>query len=55
MPFRKAALMDSSGAGALAEGWGKVVARRVHEEAGADFDLNADDIGYRPDCCKNML
>jgi hypothetical protein len=44
MPFRKAALMDSSGTGALAERWGKVVARRVHEKAGADLDLDADDM-----------
>jgi len=36
--------MDSSGTGPLAEGWGKVVARRVHEEAGADLDLDADDM-----------
>lgn len=44
MPFRKAALMDSSGTSSLAEGWGKVVARRVHEEVGADLDLDADDM-----------
>jgi hypothetical protein len=42
MPFRKEALMDSSGTGSMAEGWGKVVARRVHEEVGADLDLDAD-------------
>ena len=44
MPFRKTTFMDSSGTGPLAEGWGKVVARRVHEEAGADLDLDADDM-----------
>ena len=44
MPFRKTTFMDSSRTGPLAEGWGKVVARRVHEEAGADLDLDADDM-----------
>jgi hypothetical protein len=36
--------MDRTGVERLAEGWGKVVARRVHEEVGADLDLDADDI-----------
>lgn len=44
MPFRKEALMDSSGAGSMAEGWGKVVARRVHAAVGAELDLDADDM-----------
>ncbi len=44
MPFRKTTFMDSSGTGPLAEGWGEVLARRVHEEAGADLDLDADDM-----------
>jgi hypothetical protein len=44
MPFRKSTVMDSSGTGPMAEGWGKIVARRVHEEVGADLDLDADDM-----------
>ncbi len=44
MPFRKSPLMDSTGIGRVAEGWGKVVARRVHEEVGPDLDLDADEI-----------
>jgi hypothetical protein len=44
MPFRKSPLIDSTGAGRMAEGWGKVVARRVHEEVGPDLDLDADEI-----------
>ena len=28
----------------MAEGWGKIVARWVHEEVGPDLDLDADDI-----------
>jgi len=36
--------MDSTGIGRVAEGWGKVVARRVQEEVGPDLDLDADDI-----------
>jgi hypothetical protein len=36
--------MDSAGIGRVAEGWGKVVARRVEEEVGPDLDLDADDI-----------
>jgi len=44
MPFRKSPLMDSTGIGRVAEGWGKVVARRVEEEIGPTLDLDADDI-----------
>src|SRR5512135_1112691 len=44
MPFGKSPSMDRTGVERLAEGWGKVVARRVHEEVGADLDLDADDI-----------
>jgi hypothetical protein len=44
MPFQKSSLMDSTGMGRMAEGWGKVVARRVHEELGPELDVDADDI-----------
>ena len=44
MPFRKSPSMDRAGVEQLAEGWGKVVARRVHEEVGPELDLDADDI-----------
>lgn len=44
MPFRKSSLMDSTGVGGMAEGWGRIVARRVHEQVGPDLDLDADDI-----------
>jgi hypothetical protein len=44
MPFRKSPSMDRTGVERIAEGWGKVVARRVHEEVGPDRDLDADDI-----------
>ncbi len=44
MPFRKSSLMDSTGVGEMAEGWGKIVARRVEEHVGPDLDLDADDI-----------
>ena len=44
MPFRKSSLMDSTGIGRVAEGWGKVVARRVEEQVGPDLELDADDI-----------
>ena len=44
MPFRKSPPMDRTGIDSMAEGWGKVVARRVHEEVGPDLDLDADDI-----------
>jgi hypothetical protein len=44
MPFRKSPSMDRSGVGQMAKGWGKIVARRVHEEVGPELDLDADDI-----------
>ncbi|MHC5543207.1 hypothetical protein ACYOEI_33715 [Singulisphaera rosea] len=44
MPFRKSSLMDAAGIGKVAEGWGKVVARRVEEQIGPDLDLDADEI-----------
>ncbi len=44
MPFRKSPSMDRTGVEQMAEGWGKIVARRVHEDVGADLDLDADDI-----------
>lgn len=44
MPFRKSSSMDRTDVQGLAEGWGKIVARRVHEEVGPDLDLDADDI-----------
>src|SRR5947209_4128722 len=44
MPFRKSSLMDSTGIVRVAQGWGKVVARRVEEQVGPDLDLDADDI-----------
>jgi len=44
MPFRKSSLMDSGGVGRVAEGWGKVVARRVEEQVGPNLELDADDI-----------
>jgi hypothetical protein len=44
MPFRKSASMDRAGVERLAEGWGKVVARRVHDDVGPELDLDADDI-----------
>jgi hypothetical protein len=36
--------MDRTGIESMAQGWGKVVARRVHEAAGPELDLDADDI-----------
>lgn len=36
--------MDSTGVGEMAQGWGKIVARRVHEGVGPDLDLDADEI-----------
>jgi hypothetical protein len=39
--------MDRTGVERLAEGWGRVVARRVHEEVGPELDLDADDIEQR--------
>ena len=44
MPFRQSPSMDRSGVEPMAEGWGKVVARGIHEDVGADLDLDADDI-----------
>lgn len=44
MPFRKSSLMDSAGIGHVAQGWGKVVARRVEEQLGPELDLDADGI-----------
>jgi hypothetical protein len=36
--------MDRSGVEQIAQGWGKIVARRIHENVGPDLDLDADDI-----------
>jgi len=44
MPFRKSSSMGSAGIERVAERWGKVVARRVHEDVGPDLDLDADEI-----------
>ena len=44
MPFHKSPSMDRTGVEQMAEGWGKIVARRIHEDVGADLDLDADDI-----------
>jgi hypothetical protein len=44
MPFRKSPSMDHAGVERMAEGWGKVVARQVHEAIGPDLDLDADGI-----------
>ncbi len=44
MPFRKSPSMDPAGIARVAQGWGKVVARRVEEEVGPDLDLDADEI-----------
>jgi hypothetical protein len=44
MPFRKSPSMDRTGVEGMAQGWGKIVARRIHEDVGADLDLDADDI-----------
>ena len=44
MPFRKPPSMDRTGVERMAEGWGRIVARRVHEEVGPDLDRDADDI-----------
>jgi len=48
MPFRKSSLMDSTGVGEMAEGWGKIVARRLEDQVGPDLDLDADDIDGLP-------
>ena len=44
MPFRKSTSMDSTGIACMAQGWGKVVARRVEEQVGPELDLDADAI-----------
>jgi hypothetical protein len=44
MASHKPPSMDSTGIGRLAKGWGKVVARRVHEGVGPQLDLDADEI-----------
>ncbi|MBV8076788.1 MAG: hypothetical protein JO284_10335 [Planctomycetaceae bacterium] len=44
MPFRKSTAMDSTGIACMAQGWGKVVARRVEEQVGPELDLDADAI-----------
>jgi hypothetical protein len=44
MPFRKSPSMDRAGVERIAQGWGKIVARRVHEDVGPDLDLDADQI-----------
>jgi len=44
MPFRKSSSMNRAGVEGMAQGWGKIVARRVHEEVGPELDLDADDI-----------
>ena len=44
MLFRKSSLMDSTGVSDMAEGWGKIMARRVEDQVGPDLDLDADDI-----------
>ena len=44
MAFRKSPPMDCTGIESMAEGWGKIVARRVHDAVGPELDLDADDI-----------
>ena len=44
MPFHKSDSMDRSGVEQMAQGWGKIVARRIHEQVGPDLDLDADEI-----------
>lgn len=44
MPFHKSSSMERTGVERMAEGWGKIVARRIHEDVGTDLDLDADDI-----------
>ena len=44
MPFCKSSSMDPTRLARVAEGWGKVVARRVEEQLGPELDLDADDI-----------
>jgi hypothetical protein len=43
-PFGKSPSMDRDGVERIAAGWGKVVARRVHDEVGPELDLDAHDI-----------
>src|SRR5260370_12434036 len=44
MPLRKSPSMGPAGSAGVAQGWGKVVARRVEEEVGPELDLDADQI-----------
>ena len=44
MPFRRSPSMRLTGIEQVAQGWGKVVARRVVEEVGPELDLSADEI-----------
>lgn len=44
MPFHKSCSMARTEVERMAEGWGKIVARRIHEEVGPDLDLDADEI-----------
>src|SRR5262245_3772112 len=46
MPFRKSPSMDRAGVERMAQRWGKVVARRVHEEVGPELDLDTDHIEW---------
>src|SRR5947209_20377174 len=43
-PFRKSTPMDCTGIERMAEGWGKVVPRRVQEVVGPELCLGADGI-----------
>ena len=47
MPFRKSPSMDRSGVERIAQGWGKVVARRVHDEVGMFVYHLMDEIAER--------
>jgi len=42
MPFHKSPSMDRSGVEQIAEGWGKIVAWRVHADVRPDLDLDLD-------------
>jgi hypothetical protein len=44
MPFHKSSSMDRSEVEQMAQGWGRIVTRRIYEEVGPDLDLDADDI-----------
>lgn len=44
MPFSQSVSMERTGVESMAQGWGKIVARRIHDDVGADLDLDADDI-----------